>query len=143
MQAIIAAVTPIAQFTTAVSHVSTYVCEIINYFYNLQYSVSNNFNKEPPWVKSCLKSDTYLAKSFNEYRLKMIKNAFYFILKALFVLKIFKFLTRLFWHAEKTAWFMTSQTITIHILPNISWSKDNQTKRINKRNIFLQKSCRK
>ena len=29
--------------------------------------------------------------SFNENPLKMIKNAFYFILKALFVLKILKF----------------------------------------------------
>ena len=33
-----------------------------------------------------------------------MKNAFYFILKALFVLKIFKFLSWLFGHAEKTAW---------------------------------------
>ena len=29
---------------------------------------------------------------------------FYFRLKALFVLKIFEFLSRLFGHAEKTAW---------------------------------------
>ena len=35
--------------------------------------------------------------------LKMMKNAFYFILEALFVLKIFKFLSRLFGHLEKTA----------------------------------------
>ena len=41
------------------------------------------------------------------------------------------------------------QTIAIHILPNISQSKDNQTINFdqliecNKRNIFLQKSCRK
>ena len=34
---------------------------------------------------------------------KMMKNAFYFILKALFVLKIFKFLSRLFGHVGKTA----------------------------------------
>ena len=34
--------------------------------------------------------------------LKMMKNAFYFILKALFVLKIFKFLSRLFGHVGKT-----------------------------------------
>ena len=32
---------------------------------------------------------------------KMMKNAFYFTLKALFVLKIFKFLSWLFGHAEK------------------------------------------
>ena len=32
----------------------------------------------------------------------MIKNAFYFIFKALFVLEIFKFLSWLFGHVEKT-----------------------------------------
>ena len=41
------------------------------------------------------------------------------------------------------------QTIAIHILPNISQSKGNQTMKFgqlieyNKRNIFLQKLCRK
>ena len=38
-----------------------------------------------------------------ESPLKMMKNAFYFILKSLFVLKIFKFLLRLFGHVGKTA----------------------------------------
>ena len=37
-----------------------------------------------------------------ESPLKMMKNAFYSILKALFVLKIFKFLSRLFGHVGKT-----------------------------------------
>ena len=41
---------------------------------------------------------------FNDSPSKMTKNAFYFILKALFVVKIFKFLSWLFGHAEKTAW---------------------------------------
>ena len=36
-----------------------------------------------------------------ESPLKMMKNAFYFILKALFALKLFKFLTRLFDHVRK------------------------------------------
>ena len=45
-----------------------------------------------------LKSDSHLPKKFliicfNESLLKMIKNVFYFILKALFVFKIFKFLS--------------------------------------------------
>ena len=41
------------------------------------------------------------------------------------------------------------QTIAIHILPNISQSKDNQTMKLGqlieyiKRNILLQKLCRK
>ena len=36
--------------------------------------------------------------------LKMRKNAFYFILKALFILKIIKFLIWLFSHVENMAW---------------------------------------
>ena len=36
-----------------------------------------------------------------ESPLKMMKNAFYFILKALFILKIFQFLSWLFGHIEK------------------------------------------
>ena len=42
--------------------------------------------------------------SVTESSLKMIKNAFYFILKALFILKISKYLSWLFGHIEKTAW---------------------------------------
>ena len=38
-----------------------------------------------------------------ESPLKSMKNA-YFVLKALFVLKIFEFLSWLFGHIEKTAW---------------------------------------
>ena len=40
---------------------------------------------------------------FIESPLKVMGNAFYFILKALFILKIFKFLSRLFGHVGKTA----------------------------------------
>ena len=41
------------------------------------------------------------------------------------------------------------QTIEVHILPNISWSKGNQTMKFgqlteyNMRNIFLEKQCLK
>ena len=42
--------------------------------------------------------------SLMESPLKMIRNTFYFILKGLFVLKIFKFLSWLFGHVEKAAW---------------------------------------
>ena len=41
---------------------------------------------------------------FIESPLKVMRNTFYFILKALFVLKIFKFLSWLFGHVEKTTW---------------------------------------
>ena len=39
-----------------------------------------------------------------ENPLKMMKDAFYFILKALFIVKIFKFLSWLFDQLGKTAW---------------------------------------
>ena len=84
------------------------------------------------------------------------------MLKALFFLKIFQVSVMTFWSCRKkglnrkiklTSKFMTSQpgqqTITIHILPNISRSKLNQTMKLrqlieyNKINIFLQKSCGK
>ena len=40
---------------------------------------------------------------FNKSPLKMMNNTFYFILKAPFVLKIFKFLSILFWLCKKMA----------------------------------------
>ena len=53
-----------------------------------------------------LKSDSHLPKKcvicLIENPLGMMKIAFYFIVKVLFVLKIFKFLSRLFGHVGKT-----------------------------------------
>ena len=59
-------------------------------------------------TQKCLKSDSYLPKKFlfirfTESSLKMMKNAFYFILKTLFVLTIFKFLSWHFGHVPETA----------------------------------------
>ena len=56
-----------------------------------------------------LKSDSNFVRKilfirFNESPLKTMENAFYFILKALFVLEIFKFLSWLFGHVERMAW---------------------------------------
>ena len=70
---------------------------------------------EIKWTKihfynlTSLKSGSQLPKKncficFNESPLKKVKNAFYFILKALFVLKMFKYLSRVFGHVGKTAW---------------------------------------
>ena len=62
-----------------------------------------------PWkIFMNVKSDSHIPKNFcficfNESPLKLMKDAFYFILKALFVLKIFRFLPWLFGHEEKTA----------------------------------------
>ena len=55
-----------------------------------------------------LKAGSHLPKKICvicliESPLKVMKNAFYFILKALFVVKIINFLSRRFGHAEKTA----------------------------------------
>ena len=69
----------------------------------------------------------------------MMKNAFYFMLKALYVLKLFKFWFQLFGHVGKrldkkakvNSKFMTSQTgkqiITTHMFPIVSKTKGNQT----------------
>ena len=92
---------------------------------------------------------------------KNYEKSFYFTSKALFVLKILKFLSWLFGHVAKQldkkikliSNFMMSQpdhqTIILHILPNISRSKGNQTMKFgqlieyNMRNIFLEKSYTK
>ena len=95
-----------------------------------------------------------------ESPLQMMKNAFHFTSKALFVLKIFMLLSWLFGQVAKrldkkdqanfkfydvTAWL----TIVIHILPNISRKKGNQAMTFgqliecNMRNIFLEKSYTK
>ena len=47
-----------------------------------------------------------------ESLLKLMKNAFYFTSKALFVLKIFKFLSRLFGHVAK--WFDKNGLIKVN-----------------------------
>ena len=91
---------------------------------------------------------------YNERPLKMMKNAFYFILKALFFLKIFKVFVLTFWSCRKNGLirkkrliskFMASQSgQQIHILPIISKSKGNQTMKFGqlieyyKINIFLK-----
>ena len=41
---------------------------------------------------------------FNDSPSEMMKNAFYFISKAFFVLKIFKLLSSIFGNVEKTTW---------------------------------------
>ena len=88
-----------------------------------------------------------------ESSLNMMKGASYFMLKALFILKyLHSFLTILVMLGLISK-FMTSQTgqqiLTIHILPNITRCKSNQTMKFgqliehNMGNIFLQKSWRK
>ena len=58
-------------------------------------------------MKTSLKSHPQLSKNcviwFNENDDQMMKNVLYFILKALFILKLFKFLSWLFGHVGKMA----------------------------------------
>ena len=106
-------------------------------------------------------SKKFLVICLIEIPLKVMKNAFYFILKALFVLKISSFChgvlvikkNGLIRKIRLILKFMTSQpglqTIAIHIFPNISQCKGNQTMKFGqlieskKRNYFLQKVCKK
>ena len=93
-----------------------------------------------------------------ESSLTVTKNAFYFTLKSLFVLKYLNFCLEFLVMQKKSLIrnirlilkFMTSQPekqiIPMQILPNISRSKGNQTTKFaqltecNMRNIFLEKS---
>ena len=64
-----------------------------------------------------LKSDCHLPRKicficFNESPLQMTKNAFYFILKALFILKVFNFLSGVFGHLKKRLDFRTIKLIS-------------------------------
>ena len=96
-----------------------------------------------------------------ESPLKVMKNAFYFILKALFVLKIFKFLWWLFGHVGKTAWlgrkdkFKNSwrhnlvskqlqyiYSLIPHKLETSQRIEVGQLIEYSKKNVFLQKSCK-
>ena len=110
---------------------------------------------------NCIKGALSGVRPFlaSESPLKIMKNAFYFTLKAFFFLKIIYIFSLTFGPCRKNGLirkirliskFMTSQsgqqTVVIHILPNISRSRDNQTMtfgqliKYNMRNIFLQKS---
>ena len=76
--------------------------------------------------------------------LKMKKNAFYFVLKALLTLKIFTFLSWLFGHVEKNGLIRKVSFEIYHVTAwlNISGIKGNQTMKFgqlieyNKRNNF-------
>ena len=54
---------------------------------------------------------------------KLFKNAFYFVLKALFILKVFKFLSWFFGHVEKTTWLERKVNFKIYYVT--SWLTKN------------------
>ena len=80
------------------------------------------FNESP--LKSHSHSPKKIIICFNKSPLKMMKNAFYFIIKARFFLQIFKVLSWLFRHVEKTAWLEGQglfQNLWRHNLVNKQW----------------------
>ena len=92
---------------------------------------------------------------FNESALKVMKYTLYFMLKALFIFELFTFLCWYFGYLvkrrDKKAMFnfKSYDVVTIHILPNISRSKGNQTTKFGQlieytmRNVFLEESWAK
>ena len=70
--------------------------KIRDYFFNKNFSIIRSDSHLPKKFVSIL-------KVFIGIPLKVMKNALYFILKAVFVLKIFKFLSWISGHVEKTA----------------------------------------
>ena len=83
---------------------------------NDQLNLSHDYKNFAQYPLNCfqcfldfLKSNSYLPKKVpftcsREGPLKMMTNAFYLILEALFVLKISKFLSGLYGNVEKTSW---------------------------------------
>ena len=74
----------------------------------LALSAKTTFKTWNFYFVQILRSDSHLSKEFlfiwfNESPLKIMKNFYYFILKALFVLKKFKFLSWNFGYVEETA----------------------------------------
>ena len=83
------------------------------------YPVKTSKNLKVRLLPSKKKYVTY----FIESPLKVMKNDYYFILKAIFVLKIFKFLSWLFDHYQKTAWL--KDKVNFKIYDVITWWANN------------------
>ena len=77
--------------------------KILNLYLRWHILRSYRFVAEVTFKVGLSPSKNFFVICSTESPLKMTKNAFYFILIALFVLKIFKFLSRLFDHVGKTA----------------------------------------
>ena len=66
-----------------------------------KYNLKTNIKR---YIKVGLSPSKKYFSCFNRSPLKLMKNAFYFVLKALFPLKIFKSLSGVFGQVEKTTW---------------------------------------
>ena len=76
-------------------------CLIKNFTFSLTFCI---LAAEPNFLNLYSDLPNKNCFSFNESPLKMLKNAFYFIFKGLFVLKIINVLSWLFGHVEKVTW---------------------------------------
>ena len=108
---------------------STHICIFLLYLYLREQRGSEHALVNTNMLKGALSDLKQFLVTGSP--LKFMKNAFYFTLKALFVVMMFK---PIFWSCRKlrlTSKFITSksgkETITIHVLHNISRSKSNQT----------------
>ena len=84
-------------------------------------------------MRTKLKSGPHFQKKagfvrFNERPLKMMNNAVYFILKALFVSKIFKFCSDLFGYVEKQ--IDKNAKVNFKIYDATKWNTNNYYKHI-------------
>ena len=109
------------------------------------------------WFNYSLQSGSYLSKKlFYLLQWKLFKSdekCFLFHLKILLVINIYHFCADFLdiknGFIRKISKLMVSQPVTLNVLRNISRSEGNQIMKCdqvteyNKRNIFLQKSCRK
>ena len=118
--------------------------------------VSYAFTTEVASIRATLQ--LYFQFLATENPLKIMKNAFYFTLKAIFVfnfcldfLVIYKngLIKKISFILKVMMSQLGKKTISIHILPNISRTKGNQTikfgqlRKCNTRNIFVEKSYAK
>ena len=90
--------------------------QCLNSIHHLSLSPEPMIQTRSQQVAFNLKLDSHLSKKFificfNESPLKMMKNAFYFILKALLVLRIFKFVLT-FWSCRRNSLIRKTRLIS-------------------------------
>ena len=76
--------------------------------------------KSYEYVKVGLSPSKFFFYCFNKSPLKLIKNYFYFMLKVLFILEIFKFLSCLFGYVEK--WLDKKAKANVKIYDITDWT---------------------
>ena len=129
-------------FSILKSHLTTDIWKYIRYNLIKEDHPSNTkCCRVCVYYKSSLSFEVGLSPSKNicvtcfiKSLLEIMRNAFYFILKALFIIKIFRFLSWLFGDVIKTVWLKIHDVTT--------WFSNNCNTHIateyNKRNIFFK-----